>query len=96
MSYSRSYHETITVHGSESKTVSYPKSESGGSMTVTVHYTEHVPVDIDIHVDTNPFDRSVGRANKNVNFTYRFGCSYRSRSYCSKNQKFRGNFHFYC
>ncbi|TXH53869.1 MAG: hypothetical protein E6Q89_08945 [Bacteroidia bacterium] len=67
MSYSRSYHETITVHGSESKTVSYPKSESGGSMTVTVHYTEHVPVDIDIHVDTNPFDRSVGRANKNVN-----------------------------
>ncbi|MBS1775322.1 MAG: hypothetical protein JSS64_03470 [Bacteroidetes bacterium] len=67
MSYSRSYHETITVNGSESKTVSYPKSESGGSMTVTVHYTEHVPVDIDIHVDTNPFDRSIGKANRNVN-----------------------------
>ena len=67
MSYSRDYHETITVHGSESKTVSYPKSESGGSMTVTVHYTEYVPVDIRINVDTNPFDKSVGSANRQVN-----------------------------
>jgi hypothetical protein len=66
MSYSRDYHETITVHGSESKTVSYPKSESGGSMSVTVNYTEHVPVDIRINVDTNPFDRSVGSANRQV------------------------------
>lgn len=66
MSYSRDYHETITVHGSESKTVSYPKSESGGSMSVTVNYTEHVPVDIRINVDTIPFDRSVGSANRQV------------------------------
>lgn len=67
MSYKRSYHETITVNGSESKTVSYPKSESGGSMNVTVHYTEHVPVDIEINVDTNPFDRSISSANRQVN-----------------------------
>lgn len=67
MSYSRSYHETITVHGSKLETVSYPKSETGGTMTVKVNYTEHVPVDINIYVDTNPFDRSIGRANKNVN-----------------------------
>jgi len=67
MSYSRDYHETITVSGSESKTVSYPKSDTGGSMTVTVHYTEHVPVDIRINVDTNPFDRSIGSANRQVN-----------------------------
>ena len=59
MSYKRSYHETITVNGSGSKTVSYPKSESGGSMTVTVQYTERVPVDIDISVDTNQFDKSI-------------------------------------
>ncbi len=67
MSYKRSYHETITVNGSESKTVSYPKSESGGSMNVTVHYTEHVPVDIDINVDTNQFDKSISFANRQVN-----------------------------
>jgi hypothetical protein len=67
MSYKRSYHETITVKGSESKTVSYPKSESGGRMTVTVHYTEHVPVNIDINVDTRPFDRSISSANRQVN-----------------------------
>lgn len=67
MSYSRKYHRTITVNGSESKTVSYPKSDSGGSMTVTVHYTKHVPVDIDINVDTNPFDRSVHSANSQIN-----------------------------
>jgi hypothetical protein len=36
MSYSRDYHETIIVEGSESKTVNYPKSEEGGSMNVTV------------------------------------------------------------
>jgi len=67
MSYSRKYHETITVRGSKTVTVSYPKSESGGSKTVTVDYVENVPVDVNIHVDTNPFDDSVEHCNKNVN-----------------------------
>ncbi len=63
MSYSRKYHETITVRGSKTVTVSYPKSESGGSKTVTVDYVENVPVDVNIHVDTNPFDDSVEHCN---------------------------------
>lgn len=67
MSYSRDYHESITVRGSTTTTVSYPKSETGGSMPVTVHYTEHVPIDIRIDVDTNPFDRSISSANNHVN-----------------------------
>lgn len=67
MSYSRDYHETITVRGSKSQTFSYPKSETGGSKTVTIDYVENVPVDIRINVDTNPFDRSVGSANRQVN-----------------------------
>lgn len=67
MSYTRKYHETITVRGSKSKTVSYPKSDSGGSMTVTVDYVENVPVDVNINVDTVPFDNSVENCNTNVN-----------------------------
>lgn len=67
MSYSRKYHETITVRGSKTVTVSYPKSESGGSKTVTVDYVENVPVDVNIHVDTDPFDDSVESCNTNVN-----------------------------
>ena len=59
MSYTRRYSETV------SKTVSvpYPKSDSGGSKSVTVD----IPVDVNIHVDTNPFDRSVEHCGNNVN-----------------------------
>ena len=67
MSYSRKYSETITVRGSKTVTVSYPKSESGGSKSVTVDYIENVPVDVNIHVDTDPFDSSVSNCNTNVN-----------------------------
>lgn len=67
MSYSRSYSETITVRGSKSQSFSYPASEHGGSQTVTISYTEHVPVNVNIHVDTSPFDSSVARCNTNVN-----------------------------
>jgi len=67
MSYSRKYSETITVRGSKTVTVSYPKSESGGSKSVTVDYVENVPVDVNIHVDTDPFDNSVENCNTNVN-----------------------------
>jgi len=67
MSYSRNYSETITVRGSKTVTVSYPKSDSGGSKSVTVDYVENVPVDVNIHVDTDPFDNSVANCNTNVN-----------------------------
>lgn len=67
MSYTRKYHETITVRGSKTVTVSYPKSESGGSKSVTVDYIENVPVDVNIHVDSDPFDDSIESCNTNVN-----------------------------
>jgi hypothetical protein len=59
MSYSRQYHEV--VHGS--KTVSYPASENGGVTTVNIS----IPVTVNIHVDTIPFDRSVRSAERNIN-----------------------------
>lgn len=67
MSYSRSYHESIRVSGSVSETFSYPASENGGSETVTVYYEEDVPVNVNIEVDTYPFDSSVSDCNTNVN-----------------------------
>ena len=59
MSYSRTYTGQITISGS--KTVSYPKSDSGGTMTVDYHATENVNVTID--VDTERFDHNVGQCN---------------------------------
>ncbi len=58
MSYTRSYRETV----SKTVSVSYPKSDSGGSTSVTVD----IPVDVNIHVDTNPFDKSVQHCGNNV------------------------------
>ena len=52
----------------KSKTVSYsyPASEHGGSGSKTVYFQETVPVNINIHVDTTPFDQSVAIANATV------------------------------
>ena len=58
MSYSRSYHASVSYSGS----VSYPSSQSGGS----VSYSGSVPIDVTIHVDTNPFDNSINRFNTSV------------------------------
>jgi hypothetical protein len=66
MSYTRNYRETITVSGSKTISVSYPASQEGGTTSATVHYTEEVPVDVNIHVDTIPFDYSVTHVNGNV------------------------------
>jgi len=66
MSYTRNYRETITVSGSKTVSVSYPASQNGGSTSATVHYREDVPVSVNIHVDTNPFDRSVNYVNGKV------------------------------
>jgi hypothetical protein len=66
MSYTREYRETITVSGSETVSVSYPASEKGSEKSVTVPYTQYVPVIINILVDTVPFDKSVNYVNGNV------------------------------
>jgi hypothetical protein len=58
MSYTRQYHEV--VHGS--KTVHYGPSKNGGSTTVSID----VPVTVNIHVDTVPFDSSVRSAERNI------------------------------
>ena len=63
MSYTRSYSENIHVSGSVR--YSYPKSESGGSGTA--YYQQNVPVNINIHVDTDPFDNSVNSCNHSLN-----------------------------
>jgi hypothetical protein len=62
MSYSQRFRDSITVRGSRS--VSYPKSEHGGNMTVS--YTETVPLDITVHVETAPFDASVFQCNNSI------------------------------
>ncbi len=67
MSYSRTYHETVS--GSKTVTVDYdyPASENGGSSSETVTVDIDIPVTIDIDVDTNPFDSSINSANRQVN-----------------------------
>lgn len=58
MSYTRSYSETV----SKTVEVSWGPSENGGSKSVSVD----IPVNVNIHVDTNPFDRSVHHCSTNV------------------------------
>lgn len=58
MSYTRQYHEV--VHGS--KTFYYGPSKNGGSTTVSID----IPVTVNIHVDTVPFDGSVRSAERNI------------------------------
>lgn len=55
MSYSETFHATVTVSGTVS--VRYPASQNGGVTTASYHET--VPVDWTVHVDTTPFDESV-------------------------------------
>ena len=59
MSYSKHY--STKVHYSGTVSCSYPASEHGGSKRV--HYDGYVPVDIDVVVDTDPFDQSVRDAS---------------------------------
>jgi hypothetical protein len=66
MSYSQKFRRTISVPYSGTVRVSYPASEHGG--TVTEHYsgTAYEDVEVDILVDTNPFDRSIDGCNGSV------------------------------
>ena len=62
MSYTRSYRGNLTIRGTTS--FAYPASEAGG--IATVEYTQEVPIDVDITVDTIPFDNSVGKAGNRI------------------------------
>ena len=59
MSYSRTYSTVVRISGT--KTVSYPASEHGGTMSVS--YEDSETVNINIHVDTEPFDHSINGTN---------------------------------
>ncbi len=67
MSYTRRYSERIAVPYSGSKTVSYPASEKGGSHTVYYDGTAYEDVNVNIDVDTNPFDHGIANCNTSVN-----------------------------
>lgn len=62
MSYSKSYHASVNYSGSAH--YSYPASQSGGSGSVS--YSGSVPIDVTIHVDTQPFDGSINKFNNSV------------------------------
>lgn len=63
MSYNRRFSKTITIH--YSGTVSYPASERGGTVSYSGYATE--VVDVNVHVDTDPFDNSIDKCNGQVN-----------------------------
>lgn len=67
MSYSRKYKERIAVPYSGTVRYSYPASEKGGSGTAHYNGTAYEDVNINIEVDTRPFDSSVRDCNTNVN-----------------------------
>ena len=67
MSYRRSYRERLAVHYSGSVSYSYPASQHGGSGTAHYSGTAYEDVNVNIDVDTNPFDRSVANCNSSVN-----------------------------
>jgi hypothetical protein len=63
MSYTQTVYRTITIHYSGS--VRYPASEHGGSVSYSGYAQEEVAVNV--HVDTDPFDREVGDCNTQIN-----------------------------
>lgn len=67
MSYNRSFTRRIAVPYRGSMTVDYPASEHGGSKTVYYDGTTYEDVEVDIHIDTSPFDASVADCNNHVN-----------------------------
>lgn len=66
MSYSRSYSETVSKSYSRTVTIHYPASKSGGSSTETVSGTVEIPIDINIHVDTDNFDDRVEGCRESI------------------------------
>jgi len=68
MSYTRIYHDRISVHYSGT-TTGHGSCSCGKSVSCSCHYsgTEYEDIYTNINVDTNPLDRSVANCNTNVN-----------------------------
>lgn len=66
MSYSQRFTKRIAIPYSGSETVSYPPSEHGGTRTVYYSGTAYEDVEVDIEVNTVPFDSSVDKCNRQV------------------------------
>ena len=66
MSYSRTYRKTIRIPYSGSVSYSYGPSEHGGSGVAHYSGTAVEEVEVDIKVDTDPFDAGVANCNKHV------------------------------
>lgn len=66
MSYTRSYRETVYQKVSKNVSYNYPASQNGGSSSVYVELEAEIPVEVNIHVDTDPFDRSVENCSSHV------------------------------
>ena len=59
MSYSRSFRKRLTVPYSGTTMVSYPASQHGGTKMVSYSGTTEETVEVEVFVDTTPFDASV-------------------------------------
>lgn len=66
MSYTRRFRKRISVPYHGSTTVSYPPSESGGTKSVSYSGTAYEDVEVEIEVQTNPFDNSVNDCNNHL------------------------------
>jgi len=66
MSYGRTYNETVTGRVYKTVYVDYPASERGGSTSYTIDEEVDIPIEVNIEVDTDPFDDSVQNCGNNV------------------------------
>ena len=66
MSYGRSYSEVVTGRIVKTVYIDYPASEHGGSTSYTFDEEVDIPVEVNIDVDTHPFDSSVHHCGTNV------------------------------
>ena len=66
MSYSQTYRKTIRIPYSGSVSYTYGPSQNGGSGTAYYNGVAEEVVEVDIEVDTNPFDAGVANCNRHV------------------------------
>ncbi len=62
MSYSRKYRTSISLRGTVR--ADFPASEKGGSQTIHWEHTE--PINIDVDVDTDPFEYSISECDQRI------------------------------
>ncbi len=66
MSYTRTYREVVSRVVSKTVSVSYPPSQNGGSKSISVDILAEIPVEVNINVDTDPFDASIEDCETNI------------------------------